>query len=74
MRFIEELTNIYVRYNRARLKGKSGAEDGAMALATLFDSLAKARPLRCACVLLGARLSHVSCCGGSGMRARCGRA
>ena len=37
VKFIDNLTNIYVRYNRKRLKGRGGADDGAMALATLFD-------------------------------------
>jgi isoleucyl-tRNA synthetase len=39
--FIEQLTNIYVRYNRKRLKGARGQEDCEMALATLFDTLLK---------------------------------
>lgn len=39
--FIEQLTNIYVRYNRKRLKGGRGEADGVMALATLFDTLLK---------------------------------
>ena len=37
--FIESLTNIYVRYNRTRLKGRLGAEDCKLALASLFDVL-----------------------------------
>lgn len=37
--FLEALTNVYVRYNRRRLKGAKGRADGAMALATLFDVL-----------------------------------
>ncbi|BDA43238.1 Isoleucine-tRNA ligase, cytoplasmic [Coccomyxa sp. Obi] len=37
--FIESLTNIYVRYNRTRLKGRGGAEDCKFALASLFDVL-----------------------------------
>lgn len=41
--FIEQLTNIYVRYNRKRLKGGRGPEDSEMALATLFDTLLKVR-------------------------------
>jgi isoleucyl-tRNA synthetase len=39
--FIEQLTNIYVRYNRKRLKGARGQDDCEMALATLFDTLLK---------------------------------
>lgn len=42
LRFIDELTNVYVRLNRGRLKGRSSPEDCAMALSTLFDSLVKA--------------------------------
>ena len=42
--FIDALTNVYVRYNRKRLKGRGrDAQDGEMALATLFDTLLKAR-------------------------------
>ena len=37
--FIEALTNVYVRYNRKRLKGRAGATDAATALATLFNVL-----------------------------------
>eukprot|EP01025_Chloroclados_australasicus_P032407 TRINITY_DN32893_c0_g2_i4.p1 TRINITY_DN32893_c0_g2~~TRINITY_DN32893_c0_g2_i4.p1 ORF type:complete len:1193 (+),score=122.61 TRINITY_DN32893_c0_g2_i4:332-3580(+) len=39
--FIDQLTNMYVRYNRSRLKGKNGKQDTEMALATLFDVLLK---------------------------------
>jgi hypothetical protein len=39
VRFIESLTNVYVRYNRTRLKGRSGEEDCRYALASLFDVL-----------------------------------
>ena len=39
VKFIDSLTNIYVRYNRKRLKGKNGREDTAMALATLHHVL-----------------------------------
>eukprot|EP01026_Neomeris_dumetosa_P059265 TRINITY_DN5532_c0_g3_i2.p2 TRINITY_DN5532_c0_g3~~TRINITY_DN5532_c0_g3_i2.p2 ORF type:complete len:545 (-),score=73.61 TRINITY_DN5532_c0_g3_i2:303-1937(-) len=39
--FIDQLTNMYVRYNRTRLKGKNGEKDTEMALATLFDVLLK---------------------------------
>eukprot|EP00892_Ulva_mutabilis_P011660 jgi/Ulvmu1/8867/UM049_0049.1 len=41
VRFIDSLTNIYVRYNRRRLKGRGGPNDEALALATLFDTLLK---------------------------------
>jgi hypothetical protein len=41
LRFIDSLTNVYVRLNRGRLKGRSSPEDSGMALATLFDSLVK---------------------------------
>ena len=37
--FIEQLTNIYVRYNRKRLKGRTGQADSLLALATLYDTL-----------------------------------
>lgn len=39
VQFIESLTNIYVRYNRTRLKGRGGARDCKFALASLFDVL-----------------------------------
>lgn len=39
VRFIDSLTNIYVRYNRGRLKGRLGAADCKFALASLFDVL-----------------------------------
>jgi len=37
--FISQLTNIYVRYNRTRLKGKLGAEESKCALVVLFKVL-----------------------------------
>jgi isoleucyl-tRNA synthetase len=43
VKFIDHLTNIYVRFNRKRLKGRGGTEDCEMALATLFDTLLKVR-------------------------------
>ena len=47
--FIEQLTNIYVRYNRKRLKGRgAGNADCLTALTTLYDTLlmlCKARPI-----------------------------
>jgi hypothetical protein len=39
VKFIDDLTNIYVRYNRRRLKGRNGDADTRMALAVLFDTL-----------------------------------
>jgi isoleucyl-tRNA synthetase len=39
VRFIDSLTNVYVRYNRKRLKGGKGQADTAVALAALFDVL-----------------------------------
>ena len=39
VKFIGSLTNIYVRYNRKRLKGRNGRDDTAMALATLHHVL-----------------------------------
>jgi len=37
MKFIDNLTNWYVRSNRRRLKGETGLEDGQRALETLFS-------------------------------------
>ena len=39
VRFIDSLTNVYVRYNRKRLKGGKGPADTAVALAALYDVL-----------------------------------
>lgn len=39
VKFINNLTNIYVRYNRRRLKGSKGTEDTLMALVSLYDVL-----------------------------------
>ncbi len=39
IKFIDNLTNIYVRFNRKRLKGSNGVEDCKLALAVLFDVL-----------------------------------
>lgn len=39
VRYIDSLTNVYVRYNRERLKGRQGREDAALALTTLYDAL-----------------------------------
>lgn len=39
VQFIENLTNIYVRFNRNRLKGKGGPVDAQFALCTLYDVL-----------------------------------
>ena len=39
VKFIDNLTNIYVRYNRKRLKGRNGRDDTAMSLATLHHVL-----------------------------------
>lgn len=36
VKFIDNLTNVYVRLNRRRLKGRNGAEDTLIALSTLF--------------------------------------
>jgi isoleucyl-tRNA synthetase len=36
---IDELTNWYIRFNRARLKGEGGPEDTVAALNTLFETL-----------------------------------
>lgn len=37
--FVERLTNIYVRYNRKRLKGSGGEQDALAALTTLYATL-----------------------------------
>ncbi|GIL48146.1 hypothetical protein Vafri_4840 [Volvox africanus] len=39
VKFIENLTNVYVRYNRKRLKGSKGGEDAQVALSCLFNVL-----------------------------------
>uniref|UniRef100_A0A061R806 isoleucine--tRNA ligase n=1 Tax=Tetraselmis sp. GSL018 TaxID=582737 RepID=A0A061R806_9CHLO len=39
VKFIENLTNIYVRFNRKRLKGAKGQEDTLMALTSLYGVL-----------------------------------
>ena len=37
LKFLDNLTNIYVRFNRKRLKGRTGEEDCRMALSTLYN-------------------------------------
>lgn len=37
--FVEKLTNIYVRYNRKRLKGAAGEDDALSALSTLYATM-----------------------------------
>ncbi|KAG2485316.1 hypothetical protein HYH03_015989 [Edaphochlamys debaryana] len=39
VKFIDSLTNVYVRYNRKRLKGAKGLEDTTTALSCLFNVL-----------------------------------
>jgi len=39
VKFIDNLTNVYVRFNRKRMKGANGTEDAKMALAVTFDVL-----------------------------------
>ncbi|XP_071716539.1 isoleucine--tRNA ligase, cytoplasmic-like [Rutidosis leptorrhynchoides] len=39
VKFIDNLTNIYVRFNRKRLKGRTGEEDCRTALSTLYHVL-----------------------------------
>ncbi|PNW71377.1 hypothetical protein CHLRE_16g651750v5 [Chlamydomonas reinhardtii] len=39
VKFIDSLTNVYVRYNRKRLKGAKGAEDTSTCLSCLFNVL-----------------------------------
>ncbi|KAG6742514.1 hypothetical protein POTOM_053386 [Populus tomentosa] len=37
LKFLDNLTNIYVRFNRKRLKGRTGEEDCRTALSTLYN-------------------------------------
>lgn len=39
LKFLDNLTNIYVRFNRKRLKGRTGGEDCRIALSTLYHVL-----------------------------------
>ena len=39
VKFIDDLTNIYVRYNRRRLKGRSGDADCTLGLTCLYNVL-----------------------------------
>lgn len=39
LKFLDNLTNIYVRFNRKRLKGRNGEEDCRIALSTLYNVL-----------------------------------
>lgn len=39
LKFLDNLTNIYVRFNRKRLKGRTGEQDCRMALSTLYNVL-----------------------------------
>nr|GMD08254.1 isoleucine--tRNA ligase, cytoplasmic [Ipomoea batatas]GMD84640.1 isoleucine--tRNA ligase, cytoplasmic [Ipomoea batatas]GMD90757.1 isoleucine--tRNA ligase, cytoplasmic [Ipomoea batatas] len=39
LKFLDNLTNIYVRFNRKRLKGRTGEEDCKTALSTLYHVL-----------------------------------
>ncbi|KAK8518191.1 hypothetical protein V6N13_027669 [Hibiscus sabdariffa] len=39
VKFLDNLTNIYVRFNRKRLKGRIGEDNSRMALSTLYDVL-----------------------------------
>ncbi|MQL99874.1 hypothetical protein Taro_032601 [Colocasia esculenta] len=39
LKFIDNLTNIYVRFNRKRLKGRTGEEDCRISLSTLYNVL-----------------------------------
>ncbi|CAM6043693.1 unnamed protein product [Sphagnum compactum] len=36
LKFIDNLTNVYVRFNRKRLKGRTGEDDSRIALSTLY--------------------------------------
>ncbi|CAI0473637.1 unnamed protein product [Linum tenue] len=37
LKFLDDLTNVYVRFNRKRLKGRTGEEDCRIALSTLYN-------------------------------------
>eukprot|EP00158_Paraphelidium_tribonemae_P007372 Partr_v1_DN28221_c0_g2_i2_m75238 putative isoleucyltRNA synthetase len=39
LKLVEDLTNWYIRFNRRRMKGESGAEETLLALNTLFEVL-----------------------------------
>lgn len=39
LKFLDDLTNIYVRFNRKRLKGRTGEDDCRTALSTLYNVL-----------------------------------
>ncbi|XP_006656298.1 isoleucine--tRNA ligase, cytoplasmic-like [Oryza brachyantha] len=39
VKYIDNLTNIYVRFNRKRLKGRTGEEDCRVSLSTLYHAL-----------------------------------
>ncbi|KAF3489451.1 hypothetical protein F2Q69_00057198 [Brassica cretica] len=39
LKFLDNLTNIYVRFNRKRLKGRTGEDDCHIALSTLYNVL-----------------------------------
>ncbi|XP_038715850.1 isoleucine--tRNA ligase, cytoplasmic-like isoform X2 [Tripterygium wilfordii] len=39
LKFLDNLTNIYVRFNRKRLKGRTGEDDCRIALSTLYNVL-----------------------------------
>jgi isoleucyl-tRNA synthetase len=36
LKFVDNLTNVYVRFNRKRLKGRTGEDDSRIALSTLY--------------------------------------
>ena len=42
LKFIDSLTNVYVRFNRKRIKGVNGTDDRQIALSVLFDVLLQA--------------------------------
>ncbi|CAI0420219.1 unnamed protein product [Linum tenue] len=39
LKFLDDLTNVYVRFNRKRLKGRTGEDDCRIALSTLYNVL-----------------------------------
>lgn len=57
LKFLDNLTNIYVRFNRKRLKGRTGEQDCRTALSTLYHvSLLTLSSLRLMCQISYAAL------------------
>ncbi|KAB5548413.1 hypothetical protein DKX38_011819 [Salix brachista] len=52
LKFLDNLTNIYVRFNRKRLKGRTGEEDCWTALSTLYNYHALLMETKVVCILV----------------------